>query len=109
MFKTNEEKLVQFGLQGSIIPLLCFGWEVTREGQGKVFPSEILSPLLITNPPLAGLTKKGLFRLLWLCMAIPFWPAMDPAFKPSSPPARAPSSPSLILALIWDTTSALAG
>ena len=39
MLKTNETKLVQFGLQGSIIPPLCFGWEVTRRGEGKVFPS----------------------------------------------------------------------
>ncbi len=39
MLKTNEDRLVQFALQGSIIPPLCFGWEVTREGQGKIFPS----------------------------------------------------------------------
>lgn len=39
MLKTNEEKLVQFGLQGSIIPPLCFGWEVTRRGEGKIYPS----------------------------------------------------------------------
>lgn len=39
MIKTNEERLVHFALQGSVIPPLCFGWEVTREGQGKVFPS----------------------------------------------------------------------
>ncbi len=37
--KTNESRLVQFALQGSIIPPLCFGWEVTREGHGKVYPS----------------------------------------------------------------------
>jgi hypothetical protein len=37
--RTNENQLVQFGLQGGIIPPLCFGWEVTREGHGKVFPS----------------------------------------------------------------------
>ena len=39
MLKTNEKQLVQFALQGSIIPPLCFGWEVTRTGEGKVFPS----------------------------------------------------------------------
>ena len=39
MLKTNEEKLVHFALQGSVIPPLCFGWEVTREGHGKVYPS----------------------------------------------------------------------
>lgn len=39
MLPTNEDKLVQFALQGSIIPPLCFGWEVTREGHGKIFPS----------------------------------------------------------------------
>lgn len=39
MLKTNEDKLVRFALQGSIIPPLCFGWEVTRVGEGKVFPS----------------------------------------------------------------------
>lgn len=39
MLKTNEDKLVRFALQGSVIPPLCFGWEVTREGYGKVYPS----------------------------------------------------------------------
>lgn len=39
MLRTNENELVVFALQGSPIPPLCFGWEVTREGQGKVFPS----------------------------------------------------------------------
>ncbi|MBI4373390.1 MAG: DUF4438 domain-containing protein [Deltaproteobacteria bacterium] len=39
MPRTNESQLVQFALQGSIIPPLCFGWEVTRQGEGKVFPS----------------------------------------------------------------------
>lgn len=39
MLKTNEEKLVQFALQWNIIPPLCFGWEVTRQGEGKVYPS----------------------------------------------------------------------
>ena len=39
MLRTNGKQLVQFALQGNIIPPLCFGWEVTREGQGKVFPS----------------------------------------------------------------------
>ncbi|MDO8461785.1 MAG: DUF4438 domain-containing protein [Deltaproteobacteria bacterium] len=39
MLKINEEKLVQFALQGNIIPPLCFGWEVTRQGEGKVYPS----------------------------------------------------------------------
>jgi len=39
MLKTNEKQLVQFALQGNIIPPLCFGWEVTRRGEGKVFPS----------------------------------------------------------------------
>lgn len=39
MLKTNEGKLVQFALQGSIIPPLCFGWEVTRRGEGKIYPS----------------------------------------------------------------------
>lgn len=37
--KTNEERLVHFALQGAVIPPLCFGWEVTREGHGKVYPS----------------------------------------------------------------------
>lgn len=39
MLKTNEKQLVQFALQGSIIPPLCFGWEVTRRGEGKIYPS----------------------------------------------------------------------
>lgn len=39
MLKTNESRLVHFALQGGIIPPLCFGWEVTREGHGKVYPS----------------------------------------------------------------------
>lgn len=39
MLKTNESKLVQFGLQGTIIPPIAFGWEVTRVGEGKFFPS----------------------------------------------------------------------
>lgn len=39
MLRTNESQLVQFALQGNIIPPLCFGWEVTRRGEGKVFPS----------------------------------------------------------------------
>lgn len=37
--RTNEKQLVQFALQGSIIPPIAFGWEVTRTGQGKFFPS----------------------------------------------------------------------
>ncbi len=37
--RTNEPQLVHFALQGSIIPPLCFGWEVTRRGEGKIFPS----------------------------------------------------------------------
>jgi len=39
MLKTNEGQLVKFGLQGTIIPPLCFGLEVTREGEGKIYPS----------------------------------------------------------------------
>ncbi len=39
MLKTNASQLVAFALQGSPIPPLCFGLEVTREGQGKMFPS----------------------------------------------------------------------
>jgi len=39
MLRTNESQLVHFALQGNIIPPLCFGIEVTREGQGKIFPS----------------------------------------------------------------------
>lgn len=39
MLKTNENRLVAFALQGNPIPPLCFGWEVTREGHGKIFPS----------------------------------------------------------------------
>ena len=39
MLKTNEEYLVQFALQGAPIPPLCFGWEITREGHGKIYPS----------------------------------------------------------------------
>lgn len=39
MLKTNEKQLVQFALQGNIIPPLCFGWEVTRVGDGKLYPS----------------------------------------------------------------------
>ncbi len=39
MLNINESRLVQFALQGTIIPPICFGWEVTREGQGKFFPS----------------------------------------------------------------------
>lgn len=39
MLKTNESQLVHFALQGSPIPPLCFGIEVTREGNGKMYPS----------------------------------------------------------------------
>ncbi len=39
MLKTNEDQLVHFALQGSVIPPLCFGWEVTRRGEGKIYPS----------------------------------------------------------------------
>lgn len=39
MLKTNERQLVHFGLQGSIIPPLAFGWEVSRKGEGKFVPS----------------------------------------------------------------------
>lgn len=39
MLKTNESQLVHFALQGNIIPPIAFGWEVTREGHGKFFPS----------------------------------------------------------------------
>ena len=37
--RTNEKSLVQFALQGSVIPPICFGWEVTRRGEGKILPS----------------------------------------------------------------------
>ncbi len=39
MLRTNESKLIQMAVQGSIIPPLCFGWEVTREGVGRIDPS----------------------------------------------------------------------
>lgn len=39
MLKTNEDYLVEFGIQGSIIPPIAFGWEVTRRGEAKIFPS----------------------------------------------------------------------
>lgn len=39
MFHINSDRLVQFALQGAIIPPIAFGWEVTREGEGKFFPS----------------------------------------------------------------------
>ncbi len=39
MLRTNEKNLVSFALQGGIIPPLCFGWELTREGDSKIFPS----------------------------------------------------------------------
>ncbi len=39
MLKTNESKLVRFAVQGQIIPPLCFGWEVTRTGIGRIDPS----------------------------------------------------------------------
>lgn len=39
MLKTNDKELVQFALQGNAIPPLCFGLEVTREGNGKMYPS----------------------------------------------------------------------
>lgn len=39
MLRTNEKQLVEFALQGSIIPPLCFGWEITRRGEGKIYPS----------------------------------------------------------------------
>ena len=39
MLKTNTARLVRFALQGTIIPPICFGWEITREGHGKIFPS----------------------------------------------------------------------
>ena len=39
MLKTNKNRLVQFALQGSIIPPVAFGWEVTRRGEGLMLPS----------------------------------------------------------------------
>lgn len=39
MLKTNEDKLVHFALQGTVIPPLAFGWEVSRMGEGKIVPS----------------------------------------------------------------------
>lgn len=39
MLKTNDSQLVEFALQGTPIPPLCFGLEVTREGRGKMYPS----------------------------------------------------------------------
>lgn len=39
MLKINEKELVAFALQGGIVPPLCFGWELTREGDSKIFPS----------------------------------------------------------------------
>src|SRR3990167_6505494 len=39
MLKTNEARLVKMAVQGSIIPPLCFGWEVTRRGEGRIYPS----------------------------------------------------------------------
>ncbi|MBI4412536.1 MAG: DUF4438 domain-containing protein [Deltaproteobacteria bacterium] len=39
MLKTNSDRLVQFALQGSIIPPVAFGWEVTRRGEGLMLPS----------------------------------------------------------------------
>lgn len=39
MLKTNEKQLVHFALQGSMIPPLAFGWEVSRVGEGKATPS----------------------------------------------------------------------
>src|SRR3989338_10056285 len=39
MLKTNEARLVKMAVQGSIIPPPCFGWEVTRQGIGRIDPS----------------------------------------------------------------------
>lgn len=39
MLRINESRLVQFALQGSVIPPLCFGLEVSRSGQGRMDPS----------------------------------------------------------------------
>jgi hypothetical protein len=39
VLRTNEKELVAFALQGNPIPPLCFGLEVTREGNGKMYPS----------------------------------------------------------------------
>lgn len=38
-FRSNQNQLVQFALQGSIIPPLAFGWEVSHRGEGKFLPA----------------------------------------------------------------------
>lgn len=39
MLRTNEKRLVALTLQGSIIPPIAFGWEITRRGEAMIFPS----------------------------------------------------------------------
>lgn len=38
-FKTNEERLVKFAVQGGVVYPRCFGWELTRKGESLVLPS----------------------------------------------------------------------
>lgn len=39
MLKTNQKNVVSFALQGSMIPPLAFGWEVSSKGEGKFVPT----------------------------------------------------------------------
>jgi len=39
MLKTNEEKLAKFRLQGSVVPMYGFGWEVCHDGKPRMLPS----------------------------------------------------------------------
>lgn len=37
--KTNEEKLVKFAVQGSVVYPKCYGWELARTGESLLLPS----------------------------------------------------------------------
>lgn len=37
--KTNEDKLVKFAVQGSVVYPKCYGWELTRTGESLLLPS----------------------------------------------------------------------
>lgn len=37
--KTNEDRLVKFAVQGSVVYPRCFGWEMTNTGESLILPS----------------------------------------------------------------------
>ena len=39
LLRTNEDKLVRFAVQGSVVYPKCFGWELTRTGGSLILPS----------------------------------------------------------------------